>query len=161
MQAFNCTDLRTPTNARGNSDVRVGTPLSIHSSSSVAGDTYAKDDTSITSANESLSQNDRMQMLAVLEEEIRKWKISEGSIDTESTVASSHTSILRYRKEPEDAVRHESGGKQFSETELAYLDYVVNELYNLIVDSALDKSGVQYRNTFAWRFQVCNISRLQ
>jgi len=46
------------------------------------------------------------------------------------------------------------GSRRFNAAELAYLNFVIDRLYHLILDSALEKSGVQYRNTFAWKFHV-------
>lgn len=98
-------------------------------------------------------------ILADIEEQVRSWKIeSEGSVETGSTAPSSYVSLLRHqRQNSHETPEEQRNGKQFSDSELFYLEYVVEALYNLIVDSALDKSGVQYRNTFAWRFHVTEL----
>ena len=77
------------------------------------------------------------------------------SEDTQSTAASPFISILRYKKKsPEGTAKEQSSAKQFTASELSYLEHVLDALYKLIVGTALDKSGVQYRNTFAWRYLV-------
>jgi hypothetical protein len=103
-------------------------------------------------------------IISDIDDEILSWQTSgdtRGSQDTQSTYAQpTHTSpavtfasILRHqRQDSNETVK--SASKQFSELELRYLNYVLETLYHLIVEAALDKSGVQYRNTFAWKFHV-------
>jgi hypothetical protein len=58
-----------------------------------------------------------------------------------------------------DVIRTHSKGRKFNQSEISYLNYVIESLYQLIVDTALDNNGIQYRNTFAWRFQVPRLER--
>ena len=91
-------------------------------------------------------------VLPDLEEQLRSWsiksdsKISEG---TQSTTASPYISILRHQKKgSEGAPKEPNSVKQFTASELSYLEYVLDTMYKLIVGTALDKSGVQYRKYF-------------
>lgn len=97
-------------------------------------------------------------ILTDLEEQLRNWSIksdSKISEDTQSTTASPYISILRHQKKcSEGAVKGPTSTKQFTASELSYLEHVLDAMYKLIVGTALDKSGVQYRNTFAWRYLV-------
>lgn len=70
------------------------------------------------------------------------------SEDTESTIPTPSASILRHQKKKGLEAR------QFTDAEMTYLENVVRALCNFIIEKALDKSGVQYRNTFAWKFHV-------
>jgi len=47
-----------------------------------------------------------------------------------------------------------SARQPLSQDELRYLAYVVEALATLVIASALSDEGVQYRNTFAWKFVV-------
>ena len=110
------------------------------------------------SVDRSRAPSQQTTVLPDLEEQLRSWtiqsdsKISEG---TQSTTASPHISILRHQKKgSEGAAKEPNSVKQFTASELSYLEYVLDAMYKLIVGTALDKSGVQYRNTFAWRYLV-------
>jgi len=94
-----------------------------------------------------------------LEEQLRTWSInseqSKASEGTSSTIPSPYISLLRHQKKGSQGVsREQAGVKMLNESELSYLEYVLEAMYKLIVGNALDKSGVQYRNTFAWRYLV-------
>jgi hypothetical protein len=97
----------------------------------------------------------RAKILTDLEEQLRNWSINEDSADSEgtaSTLPTPHVSIPRHQKtDSQDTIK---GGKIFTEQEVVYLNYVLDALYILIVGRALDPAGVQYRSTFAWKFQV-------
>ena len=114
-----------------------------------------------------------VEMIDQINEHIREWSLSgdsthsddthstdpiprSGVQNTRSTTPLTYDSLRRHqKKESKDSGRLHTPGREFTSAELKWLEYVVNELYVLIVDKALDtKSGVQYRNTFAWRFQV-------
>jgi hypothetical protein len=58
------------------------------------------------------------------------------------------------RQDSVDSIRSAPIGRTFSESEILYVNYVIENLYQLIVETALDNAGIQYRNTFAWKFQV-------
>jgi hypothetical protein len=94
-----------------------------------------------------------------IQDQIEMWSLSDtlrASQDTTSTIPASQLSKFH----PTDSASGESlsnagrWGRRFNDTEVAYLKYVLDHLYNLIVHSALEESGVQYRNTFAWKFHV-------
>jgi hypothetical protein len=98
-------------------------------------------------------------ILTDLEEQLRTWSLnsegSKGTDNTRSTVGTPYISLLRHQKKSSDEIANSNVDvKMFTEPELSYIGYVVDALYALIVDSALDKSGVQYRNTFAWKYLV-------
>lgn len=98
-------------------------------------------------------------ILTDLEDQLRTWSLnsenSKGTDNTRSTVGTPHISLLRHQKKSSDGIPNPNVGvKMFTEPELSYIGYVVDALYTLIVHSALDKSGVQYRNTFAWKYLV-------
>ena len=139
------------------------------------------DDTASTVAVDKFEQRSRgVEIIDQLNEHIRDWSFSGESShsddtgstapetrsttqvprstvqDAGSTTPLAYETILRHqKKESKDSGRLHTAGREFTSAELKWLDYVVNELYTLIVEKALDtKSGVQYRNTFAWRFQV-------
>jgi hypothetical protein len=149
---FNHIDVSTPTRTRFSLIEPVPSPQSPGAPIVVVED----DDHTVTSDVGSERSQHRIMILNDIEEQVRSWTIeSEGSAETRSTAPSSYVSLLRHqRQNSHDTVKEQRNGRQFSEVELSYLDYVLDALYHLIVSSALDKSGVQYRNTFAWRFHV-------
>jgi len=68
--------------------------------------------------------------------------------DIESTTSIPFASILRHQK------KNGLVARQCTIAELTYVENVVRVLYKLIIEKALSESGVQYRNTFAWKFHV-------
>jgi len=98
-------------------------------------------------------------ILTDLEEQLRTWSLnsegSKGTGNTRTTVGTPYISLLRHQKKNSEGISNPNAGvKVFSESELSYIGNVVDAFYTLIVDSALDKSSVQYRNTFAWKYLV-------
>ena len=133
------------------------------------------DATSTVSVELNKQRSGDVEMIEQINEHIREWSLSGDSTysddtrstwpiprststapETHSTSPSAYEYIRRNQKnEPKDTNRLRSPGREFTSAEIAWLDYVVNELYVLIVGKALDpKAGVQYRSTFAWNFQV-------
>lgn len=95
--------------------------------------------------------------LTELEDELRSWTIESGSTVSEgsqSAPARPRVSIHRFAKIPQNVPVEDVQGREFTEAEYAYIEFVLDNLYDLIIASALDRSGVQYRNTFAWRYLV-------
>jgi hypothetical protein len=98
----------------------------------------------------------RARLIDDIDEQLRSWRSSEDtaqSAGSTSTIAIPQISVQKHQK-PGSDVGTNTGGRKLNEHEVAYLDFVLETLYGLIVSSALDKSGIQYRNTFAWRFHV-------
>jgi len=93
-----------------------------------------------------------------IETQIRDRRISDdsnGSSDGTQPTAPIPLSSIKFHQKKESKTRFaESKGKEFTEKETEYLQYVVTEMYKIIVASALGSSGVQYRNTIAWSFHV-------
>jgi len=137
-------------------------------------DAETADDAASIIRVEPLEQRTRgSEMIDQINEQIREWSLSGDSANSDdtrsttpiprstareppSTTPLTYNNLRRHqKKESKDSARLHTPGREFTSAELKWLEYVVNELYALIVDKALDtKSGVQYRNTFAWRFQV-------
>ena len=98
--------------------------------------------------------------LTDLEDEILSLTIESNSTVSESGSQSGpsrpRVSILRFAKTPQSTPPPESSNKEFTVAEYAYIEFVLDNLYDIIIASALDQSGVQYRNTFAWRYLTEN-----
>ena len=99
------------------------------------------------------------EMMSEIQDQIQSWNISgycRASQDTASTVALSYkpASATHKKADSEATIRNSENGKTYTDSEELYLKFVLDELYHLITATALDKSGIQYRNTFAWKFHV-------
>lgn len=99
------------------------------------------------------------EMMSEIQDQIQSWNISgycRASQDTASTVALSYkpASAPHKKTDSEATIRNSENGKTYTDSEELYLKFVLDELYHLITATALDKSGIQYRNTFAWKFHV-------
>jgi hypothetical protein len=170
----------SPVSVRGGSNLGLRSPVRGRSPLPNVGREIA-DDEAFPVAIESFEQPSRgVEIIDQLNEHIRDWSFSGESThsddtrstapetrsttqvprstvqDTRSTTPLAYDTILRHqKKESKDSGRLHTAGREFTPAELQWLDYVVQELYTLIVEKALDtNSGVQYRNTFAWRFKV-------
>ena len=157
--------LKVTVHARSNSDVGLSSPehsspsigsVNVGSSTSASDKNYNQGETSSTNTS-----GRKDQILSEIEQQFQNWNLSDETIrvsrDTESTVPLPHASmILRHqRKDSGDTIRYHPTGRTFTEWEIMYLQYVIDRLYALIIDTALDyNSGIQYRNTFVWKFQV-------
>lgn len=95
-----------------------------------------------------------------LEDEILSFTIESASTVSESGSQTGpsrpRVSILRFAKVPQTITPPESPDKEFTDAEYAYIEFVLDNLYDIILATALDQSGVQYRNTFAWRYLTEN-----
>jgi hypothetical protein len=149
-------DLKTPTlSIPRSSDVGLQNPRpsSINIENSIPADLYFECEPEFSVSD---TQSTQAEILNELEQHFDQFNLSETvSRDSQSTSTSNtYPSIRRHQRKHSQDTTKESIDKTFTESELGYLEYVVNELYKLIVNNALDESGVQYRNTFAWKFQV-------
>jgi hypothetical protein len=155
-------DLNSPSQLRSNSSAGMGpSPRGPHfpdfDSEGVEG---IEEDPRLAGESVDSSQASIQQtiILTDLDENFRSWSIksiSKISGDTQSTTAPPYISILRHQKKGSvGAAKEPTNVKQFTAPELSYLEHVLDAMYKLIVGTALDKSGVQYRNTFAWRYLV-------
>lgn len=104
----------------------------------------------------------RTRILAELSHQMANWSLdpqsqsenrrnSTSTLPTPSiTVPIPLSSIQRHQRQNSNTMAR----APMSQAELTYLAYVVEALATLVIASALSDEGVQYRNTFAWKFVV-------
>jgi hypothetical protein len=94
-------------------------------------------------------------MLNELEQHFEQFNLSDtGSTHSHSTTSNNYATVRRHQRQHSKEAPNDRD-KGFTEAELGYLGFVVDELFNLVIRNALDDhNGVQYRNTFAWKYQV-------
>jgi hypothetical protein len=142
----------THTHVRSNSDADIETPRRTDSDLQ-----STKTSTTVDSACYRSDTSSPSKVMMDIEAQIRDWRISDdsnGRGESPSTVPIPLSSIKVHQKKESKTRFAESNGKEFTEKEAEYLQYVVTEMYKIIVASALGSSGVQYRNTIAWSFHV-------
>jgi hypothetical protein len=122
--------------------------------------------TSTSIAYDSPSEDPRRtQILAELSHQMANWSLdpSSQSPSRDDRRNSSSTIPVPSESQPlplSSIQRHQrqtsnmSARAPLTTDELRYLAYVVEALATLVIASALSEDGVQYRNTFAWKFVV-------
>ena len=107
---------------------------------------------------DSSAANPNAKILSDIDDQIQNWHLFDDtriSQDTGSTIPLPHASILKHQKKDSNGtIKNHHTGRPFTEPEMLYLSHVLNSLCELIVGTALNKSAIQYRNTFAWKFHV-------
>lgn len=127
-------------------------------------ETSSSTSTSIPYESSSSEDPRRTQILDELRHQMANWSVDPASQCPRDDRRNSSSTLPRQVDTapiPLSAIqRHQrqnsntSARPPLSQDELRYLAYVVEALATLVIASALSDEGVQYRNTFAWKFVV-------